>query len=164
MLPHDGEHLRLPAFASAREKSLKEKEEEEEEKNIRIQTMMDDHQLLMTQHSFYIPLHEAVHQVLVEEEGDGVVWVSYTGLTTCRCLPLTFTHEDLETLIVGDGNDNPADLFGVDHPLAEVTLLKEMLEELISRPVSRRLALMYFFNKETTFYYPTNIPLLNFKE
>lgn len=80
--------------------------------------MMDDHQLLMMQHSFYIPLCEAVHQVLVEEEGNGVVWVSYTGLTTHISLLLTFTHKDLETLIAG-GDNNPADLFGADHPLPQ---------------------------------------------
>lgn len=125
---------------------------------------MDDHEILMKCYSFYTPLHDAVHKVLLEDEGNGVMWVSYTGLTACKCLPLTLTLEDLTTLVAGNSNDTAAKLFGEDHPLANTTLLKEIMEELTLRPISLGHALMYFFNEDTGFYYPTFVPLLNFEE
>ncbi len=126
--------------------------------------MMDDHKILMKHYSFYTPLHDAVHKVLLKDEGNGIMWVSYASLTTHKCLPLTLTLKDLMTLMAGDSDDTAAELFGEDHPLANTALLKEIMEELTSRPISLAHALMYFFDKESGFYYPTFVPLLNFKE
>ena len=42
---------------------------------------MDNHKILMKHYSFYTPLHDTVHKVLLEDEGNGVMWVSYTSLS-----------------------------------------------------------------------------------
>jgi hypothetical protein len=138
------------------------KDKKKRKKNI--SKTMDDHEILMKHYSFYAPLCDAVHKVLLEDEGNGIVWVSYTSLTTHKCLPLTLTLKDLTTLMASDGEDTAAKLFGEDHLLANTALLNKIMEELTSRPISLGHALTYFFNEESGFYYPTFFPLLNFKE
>jgi hypothetical protein len=112
----------------------------------------------------HTPLHYAIHEVLINKEGDGVVWASYTSLTICKCTTISLSHKDLETLVVDDADKSPAQLFREDHPLADPSILKEILVELTSRPASPHLALTYFFDKNTTTHYHTFLPLLDFKE
>jgi hypothetical protein len=76
---------------------------------------------------------------------------------------ITLSCEDLEILVASDSDNTPAELFGAEHLLTEDSILQEVLSELTLR-LMLKLALMYFYNTKTVFYYLACLPLLDKEE
>jgi hypothetical protein len=126
---------------------------------------MSDHYMLLQHCSAYLCIHDAVHTVIVEEEGDVAVWVMYDNVSANDCEAICLSHYDLVTLL--DKSDNNEDmlasLFGPHHLLTDLHLQCEMNQVIVTSSGCHR-AVTCFYNRSTGMHYICMLPLLNCEE
>jgi hypothetical protein len=110
-------------------------------------------------------IHDTIHTVIIEEEGNAAVWVTYDNINTDNCEVICLSHYDLEMLLnkSNDNEDTLASLFGPHHPLTNLHLLCEMKQAIVTSSGHHR-AVTCFYNCSTGMHYICILPLLNHEE